>query len=246
MRKILVTLILLVCIFTFHVRAVYVAMKEGERRCFYEEVPGNTYITGHFESVALENPTVLGSSNNELGVGEQDAPPNPITLQNQAKVATDLFNGKQFEIKVEIYLPEDTPIFEQSYKRSDTFQFTSHDGGTYKICFQTSSSAWFGGLTFKFKFDLETGSDANDYTNIAKKEHLNNVELEVRQLYDRSQGVIKELEYQKEREIAFRSTSESTNARAAWFSVFQLCVIIGSAFIQMQYLRLFFKKKKLI
>jgi len=75
---------------------------------------------------------------------------------------------------------------------------------------------------------------------------LNNLELEVRQLYDRSKGIINELEYQKEREVAFRNTSESTNARAAWFSVFQLVVIVISAFIQMQYLRVFFKKKKLI
>lgn len=49
-----------------------------------------------------------------------------------------------------------------------------------QICFQTSTASWFGGLQFKFSFDLETGSDANDYTKIAKKEHLNNLEVEVR------------------------------------------------------------------
>lgn len=58
--------------------------------------------------------------------------------------------------------------------------------------------------------------------------------------------MISELSYQKERETAFRNTSESTNSRASWFSIIQLIVIFGSALFQMQYLRIFFKKKKLI
>jgi len=65
-------------------------------------------------------------------------------------------------------------------------------------------------------------------------------------LLDRTQNVISELNYQKERELAFRDTSESTNSRAAYFSVLQLGIIAVSAFVQMQYLKVFFKKKKLI
>jgi len=91
-----------------------------------------------------------------------------------------------------------------------------------------------------------TRAHAKDYDKIAKKEHLNNLEVDVRRLVDRTRGIVNELNYQKEREIAFRDTSESTNTRAAYFSMFQLAVIITSAFIQMQYLKLFFRKKKLI
>lgn len=68
----------------------------------------------------------------------------------------------------------------------------------------------------------------------------------VRKLYDRTQNIISELNYQKQREVAFRDTSESTNARATWFSVLQLSIIAVSTLIQMQYLKSFFRKKKLI
>lgn len=65
-------------------------------------------------------------------------------------------------------------------------------------------------------------------------------------MYDRAQEVRAELLYQKQREEDFRDTSESTNARAAWWSVFQILIVVAAALWQMQHLKKFFKKRKLV
>ena len=40
--------------------------------------------------------------------------------------------------------------------------------------------------------------------------------------------ISKEQQYQREREILFRNTSESTNARVQWWSIFQTVVMVVS------------------
>jgi hypothetical protein len=223
--------------------AVWISLKEGEQRCFFEEIPANTGILGMFESQVLPRADLIGSSKNEVQPGELPLPP-PDPAAHAA--ALQLFNSKVFGIRVQIFFPESNSVFLEENDKNGRFYYQSGDSGLYKVCFSTNTSAWFNPLLFRFTFRLETGSDAVDYDRVAKREHLNNLEVEVRRLLDQSQSIIAELDYQKERELAFRDTSESTNSRAAYFSLFQLAIIIGSAFIQMQYLRLFFRKRKLI
>jgi len=60
-----------------HVSAVWIALKEGEKRCFFEEVPGKFLISGSFESKPLATADTLGSSKNEIPVG---SPPSVLSL----------------------------------------------------------------------------------------------------------------------------------------------------------------------
>lgn len=50
----------------------------------------------------------------------------------------------------------------------------------------------------------------------------------------------------QEREIAFRNTSESTNARVMWWSLVSIVLVVGSGLYQVAHLRSFFRKKKLV
>ncbi len=54
-------------------------------------------------------------------------------------------------------------------------------GGEYQICFATNSSRWFG-QTKKLRLDLklEVGESAIDYGEVAKREQLSGLEVEVR------------------------------------------------------------------
>lgn len=57
---------------------------------------------------------------------------------------------------------------------------------------------------------------------------------------------MREQAYQKEREVAFRSTSESTNARVVWWSIAQALTIVVSGAWQISHLTAFFKSKKVV
>jgi len=211
---------------------VYVVMKEGEPRCFRVEVPQDTLIVGDFQSSALTNEWEIGSSK----------PP-----QKQAN-ALELWEQKKNElvIEVEVKDPQSNVIHLQKYKPTDRFAITSNMGGEYCVCIKTTTSAWFSQLRWKMDLTIHTGSEAQDYGDIAKKEHLDNLQISVRKLYDRAQGVRSEMNYQKEREKVFRATSESTNTRTSWWSVIQISIVIITAVLQMQYLKSFFRKKKLM
>ena len=60
------------------------------------------------------------------------------------------------------------------------FAFTSTLGGEYQLCFAVNSTRWFG-QPKKFRLDLkiEIGEMGIDYAEVAKKEHLTNLEVEV-------------------------------------------------------------------
>ena len=70
--------------------------------------------------------------------------------------------------------------------------------------------------------------------------------LQIRRLNDKVKGIQKVQAYQREREIAFRNTSDSTNARVQWWSIFQTGVMVLSGLWQITHLKNFFKSKKLV
>jgi p24 family protein delta-1 len=72
------------------------------------------------------------------------------------------------------------------------------------------------------------------------------LQLELRKLEDRVEGVYRELQYQREREEEHRNTNESTNSRVQWFSILTILIVVSTAATQVWYLFSFFKRKKLM
>ena len=60
------------------------------------------------------------------------------------------------------------------------FAFTTTVGGEYNLCFSTNSSKWFG-TPQKLRLDLklDVGEMGIDYAEVAKKEQLTDLEVEV-------------------------------------------------------------------
>lgn len=92
---------------------------------------------------------------------------------------------------------------------------------------------------------LDVGEGGLDYAEVAKKEHLSDLELEIRKLNDKVKDVLAEHAYQLQRELEFRRTSDDTHAKQQWFSIAQIAVVAGAAFIQVTTLQRFFRTKKL-
>ena len=72
------------------------------------------------------------------------------------------------------------------------------------------------------------------------------LQLELRKLEDRIEGIFRELQYQREREEEHRNTNESTNSRVQWFSLLTILIVLGTAGAQVSYLFNFFKRKKMM
>ncbi len=92
---------------------------------------------------------------------------------------------------------------------------------------------------------LDVGETGIDYAEVAKREHLSELEVEMRRLNDKLKDLGKEQLYQRERELAFRATSESTAGRVKWWSIFQTAVMLGAGLWQIYHLRTFLKSKKI-
>jgi hypothetical protein len=98
----------------------------------------------------------------------------------------------------------------------------------------------------RFDLRVDVGETAVDYNEVAKREHLTTLEVELRRLNDKIRDISKEQSYQREREVAFRDTSESTNARVLGWSLAQTVVMVVSAVWQILHLKAFFRHKKVV
>jgi len=150
-------------------------------------------------------------------------------------------------IKVIVYDPDGQVALQREMNPSGRFAFTSQIGGEYKMCFQPNSARWFSSKQkIRLFLDIQTGESAIDYEEVASQEHLSALEVSVRRLNDKIRDIRGEQNYQRNREIIFRDTSESTNGRVMWWSVIQTMILVGTGLWQITHLKNFFKTKKLV
>jgi uncharacterized protein (UPF0128 family) len=93
---------------------------------------------------------------------------------------------------------------------------------------------------------ISIGDHAVDYTQVAAKEKLTELQLRVRRLLDQVEQIGKEQAYQRVREENFRELSDSTNSRVLWWSLAQSVILIVMGLWQMRHLKGFFEAKKLV
>ncbi len=98
----------------------------------------------------------------------------------------------------------------------------------------------------KVALHVKIGVEAKDYSQIAKKENLKPLEVEIRKVLDRAQELGRLMEEMKEREVRMRSLNEETNERVLWFSILSIVVLVALSAWQLYSLKSFFVKKKLI
>uniref|UniRef100_A0A4D5R9D2 Transmembrane emp24 domain-containing protein eca-like n=1 Tax=Scolopendra viridis TaxID=118503 RepID=A0A4D5R9D2_SCOVI len=215
-RRIEIAVVLL-CVFFSTSYSLYFHIAETERKCFIEEIPDETMVTGNYK-VQLFDPRTGGFMPSSPGIG----------------------------MHVEIKDPEDKIILSKVYSSEGRFTFTSHLPGEHVICLYSNTSKWFSGTQLRVHLDIQIGEHAIDYQNVAQKEKLTELQLRIRQLLDQVEQITKEQNYQRYREERFRQTSESTNQRVLWWSITQTAILLAMGFWQMRHLKSFFEAKKLV
>jgi hypothetical protein len=151
-------------------------------------------------------------------------------------------------MKVEVRDPRSSLVFEHEMVESGQFGFTSSVSGEHSLCILSLSSggSYYGGArVFRVQLQLDFGDAAEDYSSIAKAEHLSAIEVEVRKLGDKLRGIRAEQDYQKLRESEYRDRSEAVNSSVLYWSIAQTLLLVGAGLLQLYLLTRFFKSKKL-
>ncbi len=124
-------------------QALYFHVTEGSRRCFLEEVPEDVLVLGRYTSL------------DHSKLAQRDA--------DQPKAA----------IKITVTDPRQDVLLTHDTSAEGKFAFTSVVGGEHVICLSTNTSSSYGeNRNFRMTLQLDIGENAQDYSEIAKQEHL--------------------------------------------------------------------------
>lgn len=115
------------------------------------------------------------------------------------------------------------------------FTFTSHGTGDHSICLSTNYTSWFASTHIRLYLDIVVGSAKPDVEQ--DRSHVNEVAGKIRDLNQKLEDIRREQQYQREREANYRNLSEGTNARAVWYSLAQIAVLIATCIWQLRHLK---------
>uniref|UniRef100_A0A2K5LT02 GOLD domain-containing protein n=4 Tax=Cercopithecinae TaxID=9528 RepID=A0A2K5LT02_CERAT len=199
--------------------AFYFHAGEREEKCLIEDIPSDTMVTGTFKIQQWDTGrhTFLESA---PGLG--------------MFVTITTYNGEV--------------ILSKLYGPQGTFYFTSHSPGEHIICLESNSTRLvsFGGNRLRIHLDIRVGEHDLDAAIAQAKDKVNELTFKLEYLIEQIGQIVKEQNYQRDREENFRMTSEDTNSNVLWWAFAQILILISVGIFQMKYLKDFFIAKKLV
>ncbi|KAI0134282.1 emp24/gp25L/p24 family/GOLD [Xylariales sp. AK1849] len=204
-------------------QALYFFIDGGTPKCFFEDMPKDTLVVGHYEAQEWDDNTQSWSKH----------------------------DGINIYISVDETFDNDHRVVSQRGSGSGRFTFSAHEAGEHKICFTPSSNSgrqgWLsvyhpnGGI--KLSLDLAIGETSE--IESTDKGKLEDISQRVKDLNSRLQDIRREQVFQREREAEFRDQSETTNSRTVRWMFIQVLVLGATCAWQLSHLRSFFIKQKL-
>lgn len=122
--------------------------------------------------------------------------------------------------------------------------WTPENRGQFQLCFSVR-----GKQRVKILFDtviLSEYMDKLSRRHELKKEHLTPLEEAFDSGISMSHTVLDEMHYMEKREVRMKMTTDGTNRRIRYFSYLSIIVLLSVTFVQINYLKSYFKKKKVL
>ena len=114
-------------------------------------------------------------------------------------------------------------------------------GGNYQICVLNKDQE---GVMFDFM--IQTGVEAKDYSNVITKKHLRPIEVQAQKVQDMVRQLRTELSYLVKNEESLKEQNQKIKSRVIMFGVISVIVMGISTYLQISYLKNFFRYKKII
>ncbi|RLN56320.1 hypothetical protein BBJ29_008905 [Phytophthora kernoviae] len=143
---------------------------------------------------------------------------------------------------------ENALVKKEVTSKKGSISFTAQHNGVHWVCasLDTSNYALPDDATMRFALKMTMGTSHAEYQNLAKKNEMNDLHLEILKLRDRVRAIQRNQDYAKEKSLTLQSSIESNNYRATWVSVLQIGILLVTGFYQAKHLQGYFHKKKLV
>ncbi|KAL8964715.1 MAG: hypothetical protein Q9183_004259 [Haloplaca sp. 2 TL-2023] len=238
---------LLLFVFAIPINGLYFYMEGSTPKCFYEELPKDTMVVGHYKAEKFDSSSNSFTTPPDLGIWT---------------TVDEVFDN-------------DHRVVNTKGSSSGQFTFSAADSGDHRICFSATGPVGGGGWLsggqpmggIKLSLDLAIGETSQ--IESTDKSKIADIVTKVKDLNGRLQDIRREQVFQRvrllgfacvyvcgkgwglircvcqEREAEFRDQSESTNARVVRWTLLQLVVLGITCAWQLSHLRAFFIKQKL-
>ncbi len=116
--------------------------------------------------------------------------------------------------------------------------------GNYRLCVSARGS---GDIRVVFDtIKISEYKSKKDKKHLIHKDHLTPLEKAFEESANVAKTVIDEMHYMEKREQRMKKTADGTNARVRYFSYISIAILLGVTYIQITYLKGYFKKKKIL
>ncbi|KAI9673268.1 MAG: emp24p/erv25p- protein [Trizodia sp. TS-e1964] len=204
-------------------QALYFYIDGSAPKCFYEELPKDTLVVGHYTA--------------------EEFNPDNRQFENH--------HGLKVLITVDETFDADHRIVSQTGTSKGKFTFSAGASGDHKICFTpamaTANGGWLshGGTTGSVRLTLDLAIGSTSAIESTDKSKIQDIVQRVKDLNGRLEDIKREQMFQREREAEFRDQSEATNSRVVKWTMLQMGVLGATCAWQLSHLRAFFIKQKL-
>lgn len=214
-------------------------------------VPGLTNIAAFFALILVASASAL-----TFALGAQETQCYYILIEKPQTSISYYFavqSGGAFDIDYTIKNPRGEVIDSGEKKRQGEFVILAEITGEWEVCFANGMS------TFAEKvIDFEIAFAENDHTdfranmphqpNAKPLEHVGNMLATVEKIDSQLDNLQRTLLYYKTRNNRNHATVKSTESRIYYFSIFEVLLMVGMAFLQITVVQLFFRgsRKQLV
>jgi len=115
----------------------------------------------------------------------------------------------------------------------------------YEVCFENVDEDADVQIIMDIVFLNEEDEEINE-PNFVKEKHLSPLEESLEQSIKAANTVLREMKYMTDREERMRVTADSINQRVQYFSIISVVILLAVTYVQVTYLKRYFKKKKLM
>jgi len=146
------------------------------------------------------------------------------------------------------------PIILQNIRQSaQQIDGIGRENDMFEVCFINKNS-WKRPHDVDIIFDtiLQNAVDDDDAEvaamkrKVVRKEHITPLEEQLDESIERAEDILDEFKYMEKRERRMRKTADSTNARIRSFSYISIAILLAVTWLQVTYLKGYFRKKKLM
>ncbi|KAM4807620.1 transmembrane emp24 domain-containing protein 11-like [Rhinophrynus dorsalis] len=149
---------------------------------------------------------------------------------------------------VTVTAPNGEILLSKLYGPDGKFTFTTHTPGEHRICMESNSTnpISFASNKLRIHFDIQIGEHPLDFHVIDANDKVKEVSYGLEHLRGEIDHIIKEQEYQRNREEHYRQKSEDTNSNVLWWAIIQTIILTSVGIWQIKQFKDFLIAKKVV